>query len=471
MTVRWKLNLAVFALIAVFLAAAGVSLHAVSANAEQTRSYVRMREMSQFTADIRTRFYAAVAVLRDPSAALRSSLPEDWVATSLDDINVQIMHAQTPRERQLWEKVAQDVRSLADSVEQHGDADAVQEIMHDAERSLGELRSYYDLAQYDSIATTARTSFRAQVAVGVAGAVTVLLLLAYLSMIRAWLVRPVEILKASAAAIGRGELDHRIPLKGRDELAVLARCLEEMAVGLAAHQRALVEAREFSVIGEMCANVAHGLRNPLAALRSGAQLAARRCNGDAVIRDAFEALARQAEIMDQRITRLFDFSRPLVITPRPTAFGELVESARNLARPVLSEREIELLVEDQTHGAIFPIDRDVLAQAIGELVTNAAHHSPQRGRVVVRGEKRTDGGLRIAVRDRGAGMSAATASKAFDPFFTSRPGGSGMGLSLARRAVERHGGTLALESALGEGTTAIVELPSQARVKESAVPA
>jgi signal transduction histidine kinase len=469
-TVRWKLNTAFFALIGVFLAAAAVCIQAVSANANQTRNYVRMREMSQFTADVRTRLYAAVAARRDPSGALREVVPDDWSTDTNDDVNVQIMHAQSPRERQLWQEVHDGIDALGLALRDGTDAEPVRSIVKNTDRSLDELRRYYDITQFDSIAATAQTSFRAQVAIGLACGVTVLLFLLYLSMIRAWLVRPVETLKASAAAIGRGELDHRVPLEGRDELAELARRLEEMAHGLSAHQAALVEAREFSVIGEMCANVAHGLRNPLAALRSGAQLAARRCNGDAALRESFDALARQADVMDQRITRLFQFSRPLNLHLVPTRVRDVIETAKALARPVLADRGVDLVIDDQTGEAAWRIDREVLAEALGELITNAAYHSPPASRVLLEAKSTTgaeNGGtasLQIDICDRGTGMAEATVNKCFAPFFTCRPGGSGMGLSLARRAIERHGGEIHLESAPGVGTTAHLKLPNAGAV-------
>ncbi|HRX83899.1 MAG TPA: HAMP domain-containing sensor histidine kinase, partial [Phycisphaerae bacterium] len=317
---------------------------------------------------------------------------------------------------------------------------------------------------------------------GVAAALTVLLLLVYLSMIRRWLIRPVDVLRASVETIGHGDLAHRVPLAGRDELAVLARGIDGMAAGLAAHQAELVRAREFSAIGEMCANIAHGLRNPLAAIRSGAQLAARRANGSATVRESFDDLAAQADVMDQRISRLFLFSRPLELRATSVSFVDLAASAHAQARNVLTTRDVRLTIDDATNGRGWCIDAERVAEAVAELIMNAAHHSPPQSEVRVHGAADIDGAvssapdtscpepggpgtLRIEVIDRGAGMSPATCAKAFDTFFTTRPGGTGMGLALVRKLAKKHGGTVSIESQPNAGTTITLTLRELPQIK------
>ncbi len=463
MTIRWKLNFSVIALIAIFLAAAGFSVRAVTRNAEQTRAYSRMRDSAQFTADLRTQIYQRLAArLAAPDG---SDQAREWVEDTLDHIDVQIRLAQSVRERRLWQKVSVTTAALGSELSESASPERVDALTRQAEADLLELRSFYDLAQSESIVETAHTSLLAQTAIGLACMLTVLLFLAYLFIIRRWLIRPIQILKEAAEVIGSGRLEHRVPLAGRDELAELARRFDTMAERLSQHQAALLRARELSTLGELCANVAHGLRNPLAALRAGAQLAERRAGENVDTLQLIRELAQQADRLDQRITRLFQFSRPLELRKRLTTFGELASAAQAQAFPVLRTRNVSLRIEDRTGAADLTVDCEQCAESLTELVCNAAHHSAPGAEIHLMGEllAPTNGSgspLQVQVIDTGAGMPRATREKAFDLFFTSRPEGTGMGLALVRRFVERCGGSVDLASEPGMGTTVTLVLPA-----------
>jgi signal transduction histidine kinase len=432
-------------------------------HAEQTRAFVRSRELSQFTADVRTHVYQRLAASAGAVRLPESLSEETWPGFVLDDIDVQIRLSHSDRERLLWTQVREGIAQLARQDSHNGGRDAVEESVQRLERNLRELRNYYDVSQVEAMASSARLGLVGQVATGIACGLAVLLFLIHLIMVRHWLVTPVEVLKSSADNIGRGNLQHRVPLTGNHELAQLARRLDAMAESLATHQAALMEARELSAIGELSAHVAHGLRNPLAAIRASAQLAERRAAGSAETQSMLRDLAAQADRMDHRITRLFQFSKPRELRMGPATFGELALAARAQALPLLDSRGVGLSIEDHTGECVWNLDQEQMSEAIGELVTNAAFHSPTGARVVIRGEllPAVNGEgrrLRIQVIDHGAGMAEATSAKAFDLFFSSRPEGTGMGLALVRRIVERHDGSISLASTPAVGTTVTVIL-------------
>ncbi len=457
MTLRWRLNLSVIALMAVFLGAAALTVRAVRQNAEQTRLYLRMRELSQFTADVRTHLFQQLA--SGPGSPLAGTIPERWPTSALDDIDIQIRQSTDPSEKRLWERIRSGLVALAQADREPA---RVAELVRTAEQDLRELRDFYDLSQYRSMVETAHGSLLAQAAIGLACMLTVLLFLIYLLIVRHWLIQPIQVLKDSAETIGKGRLDHRVPLQGSDELSQLARSIDAMAEGLARYQTDLVRTRELTALGELSANVAHGLRNPLAAIRSTAQLGERRAQTQEQ-RQAFRDLSAQADRMDQRITTLFQFSRPIELQRRPSRFADILTSAQAQALPLLKARDVCVQVEDATRDTLFEVDSEQLAQAVAELLTNAAHHSPAGSAIRVRGESRSgaDGScdLQITVEDHGTGMSEATLHKAFDLFFTSRPDGTGVGLTLVHRIIERHGGDVHVESRRGEGTRLTLRIP------------
>lgn len=456
MSIRWKLNLSVLALVGVLVAAMLFCTRAVTDNARQTREFARMRELSQFTADIRTGVYQ---YLLPPSASgdMTDIAREAWLRQAVEGIGIQSRLAESDRERALWTQVEAAIHEL-DPIAAVADRRATSGVVADIEHHLRELRSYYDLAQYNSIASIANSSVLAQTATTLAWLLVAMLFLVHLAMIRRWLLVPIRILRASTDVIGQGRLDYRVPLAGTDELGQLARGIDAMADGLAHYQADLVRTRQLSALGELCAHVAHGLRNPLAGIRSTAQLAEARTAGREELQSVFRDLAHEADRMDRRITRLFEFSRPQELQPRPATFAELAATACTQTATLARSRGVVIEVDDRTEDARWSLDCEQLAQGLAEIVANAVYHSRPGAKVVVRGSA---GGaaatpadaLEIQVIDAGPGMSASTLAKAFDLFFSTRPDGSGMGLALVRRLVERHGGTIRLTSAPGEGTT------------------
>lgn len=467
MTIRWKLNLLVTLLTIIFVFAAGVVVIGSRRDIDRTNAYTAMHDIAGRTNDISKAIYMHVAAASGNVDLVAGSNAADWPGYVLDDIEVRVRLSATVEERGLWQEVYDAVASLAPLGREPMDPQVVRDAVRRADLALWQLRDDYDLKQLELTQQIAYQHYASQVAIWTACALTVLLFLIYLMMVRHWLVEPIKTLKSAADAIGRGDLQHQVPLAGHDELAELARRLENMAASLAKHQEELVAARQFSAIGEVCTDVAHGLRNPLAAIRASVQLAQRRVAVEDRAAEMLRDLLQQVDRMDQRITRLLEFSRPRTLKRLPTRLGELVEAAREQALPLMEARHIGLSVEDDTHERAWPVDRQQLATALAELMTNATHHSPEGSTVTLRGRVMPGANgagdmLQIEVVDHGKGMHPATLRKAFEFFFTTRPNGVGMGLAQVRRVIERHGGTIELSSAVGAGTTATIRLPHAA---------
>lgn len=465
MTVRGKLSLAFTALLVVLLLAGGFALNAVQRSSEHVHEYSRVREVSHLTSDLRTAIYQQLAISAKLMTPPAGHDDVQWSKYWVDDIDVQIHHAESDKERELWTQMRQSVQEFGVSIHRPREEVDLDPLVRRMETGLRLLRDHYDVAEFQSIRVVSAAAFQAQVAVGVACLFTVFAFLIYLVVIRHWLVYPIEVLQKATEKIGEGKLDYAVPLHGQNELAKLARGIETMAGRLSEHQRELLEARELSAIGELCTNVAHGLRNPLAALRATAELAHRRLKDTPKVQELVRDVLVQADRVDQRITRLFQFSRPMTLHPREWSFDELAESVRTEVQAQLEQRSLLLVIEDLCGERKLYVDKDAMVQAMAELVLNATHHSPDNSTLTIRGEfVSTAGGnghraLRIQVIDHGAGMAPQTVEKAFHLFFTSRPEGSGMGLAMVRRTVERHNGSINLSSELGRGTTVSIDIP------------
>lgn len=299
------------------------------------------------------------------------------------------------------------------------------------------------------------------------------------------LTRPINDLREAMTVIGAGQLEHPIETGARDEIGDLARSFSQMTDKLrhsrvelerlnqelegkvdqlGQTQAALVQSEKLASIGEMAAAVAHGLRNPLASLRASAQLVLRHPASPAA-GEQLQAIIEEVDRLDRRITHLLTFSRPAPYHPTPEQLGSVLGAVL----PGFSERSrsqaVTITIEFPADLPDVPLDRMKLEQVFVELIGNALDAMPSGGSLLIRARAATDEGSRPGVRltltDTGRGIPAETLPSIGQPFFTTRPEGTGLGLATARRFVEQHGGRLDLSSALGAGTTVTIWLPRE----------
>jgi two-component system, NtrC family, sensor kinase len=442
MTVRRKFNVAMLAMFCMLLATTGVVQIVVRGVSSHGLSQARMRELSVFTGDVRAEIFYQQAVARG-FGPMREE--EDWWPEDvLRDVEVRIHHAQSDTERDCWQSVHDSMQAMSTLP---ADDPRTLDLVRSADQKLRTLSREYDRRIGDGLASIANVVSTTQSLVFAAVLLSALLFAVVTFLIRDWFVNPINALNEAAHKIGEGRLDHRISLDGTDELSQLASQINTMSEKIAAHQKQLVEAHELATIGEMCTNVAHGLRNPLAGMRAGAQLAVRRSREHTGTCEVFEDIIREIDCMDTRITQLFEYSRTHDLTRSPTTVEQLVRDAEVEVRGVFDSRDITIQIDDKTLGKAWMVDRDRLVSAIGELFTNAVHHSTDAAVIDVHALVESNGngssrGVRISVRDYGSGIPPQSVERIFDLFYTSRPNGTGMGLPLVRRLIERHGGTI-----------------------------
>jgi signal transduction histidine kinase len=238
----------------------------------------------------------------------------------------------------------------------------------------------------------------------------------------------------------------------------------ELKRAMEAIEGALRRAREL-MLGQMCtrardleqvgASLSHELKNPLQAIKILVQLSAREVK-EADARERLRVAETEVERMQALIKDYLSFSRPFdKLQPEEIDLGALADEVI----AVLSVRAGSTGVSLERRGDARVIaDPRRLREALHNLIANALDFSPRGSTVEVEiGE--SSGRARIAVRDSGSGMSKETLARLGTPFFTTREGGNGLGVALARAACAQHGGSLDYESAPGKGTTAIATLP------------
>ena len=227
-------------------------------------------------------------------------------------------------------------------------------------------------------------------------------------------------------------------------------------------QAAAEHAERLAGIGRLVAGVVHELNNPLTAVNMYSDVLVEKlaaAGHDPADVDKLRGI-REAGQRIQRLARdLVAYARPAGARTEPVDLVGVLEEAARLAKPALKEHAgvLERELEDvpQIEGS-----RPALVQVFVNLVTNAARALGQGGHVRIRLAAGSEGEVRVVVRDDGAGMEPEVARRAFEPFFTTRPGsGIGLGLPIVRGIVERHGGRVELETTEGRGTAVTVSLP------------
>lgn len=252
---------------------------------------------------------------------------------------------------------------------------------------------------------------------------------------------------ALSAAVSRGSMER------------LTDSLADSNRALAAAQAKLTEAQAMARLGEMTAGAAHEMNNPLTVIRGRAQILADALT-DERDRKTADTIARAAADLSDLVTALHELSRPGEADRSPVSITEVLGRATAMVEGASGKVRLELPADLPT-PLVIDVDGPRLAKALAELLRNARDWAPEtivRARVQI---DPADDRLLIRIEDDGPGLSPRAVRHAFDPFFSERPAGRGrgLGLPLAKRLVELHGGSLRLEPGEPAGTSAIVSLP------------
>jgi two-component system sensor histidine kinase HydH len=215
-------------------------------------------------------------------------------------------------------------------------------------------------------------------------------------------------------------------------------------------QRALLQQEKLAAIGRLAAGVAHEVRNPLGVIRASASMVRESFEPEEEPYRACDFILEEIDRLNGMITSLLTFSRPTELRLQTVSIEKTLDRALHLASEQLRERGIE--AERAAEGTIPELraDPDLLAQVLTGLVINAAEAMPDGGRLQVRTNV-DDGHACIDVADSGPGVPVEDASRVFEPFYTTKASGTGLGLAMAARIASAHDGDLALVEGAGAG--------------------
>ncbi len=247
---------------------------------------------------------------------------------------------------------------------------------------------------------------------------------------------PVGRLEVAARRLGDGDLTTRVLAEGDHELASLAQHFNEMATELQERERRLLEAERLAGVGRLAAGVAHEINNPLGVMLGYVTLIERA--GDDTVKA--DALMIRAEIgrCQHIVAGLLELARPPGLQ---LVDVDLEAVAREAAAPLLPLGDGQPRVRIRREGPVTArVDEGKLMQILRNLYANASEAAPDTAVDVVIGV--AGDAVVIAVTDAGLGLNQEAKARLFEPFFTNKPGGTGLGLAVSRSLAEAHGGTL-----------------------------
>lgn len=284
-----------------------------------------------------------------------------------------------------------------------------------------------------------------------------LLLALMLGFYLRWQLRPLTALSAAAAAVGRGDFSQRVAAPGETEVGRLTAAFNAMAADLAQLrelERRLAHQEQLSAIGRVAARVAHDINNPLTVIANTAQLALRPPPADPQLAEDLRRIVHHGERCMRTLELLLDYGRPVRITLAPF---DLAEIAKHLGSrwkaEVRAEAPVPLLA-----------DQMQVEQLLDNLLTNARDAVGPDGRVVI--DVATDAQeASLTVTDSGPGFTPEARTRLFEPFHTTKAGGTGLGLASALAIARAHGGDIEIRGDDAPGGRVIVRLPLQTRPK------
>ena len=279
---------------------------------------------------------------------------------------------------------------------------------------------------------------------------------------------PINRLAQGVKKVSAGDLSVTFPVESTDEIGELAESFNEMVEQLREREsleKRLNEAEHLSKVGQLASGIAHEIRNPLNYI----SLAIDHLKSEVVSscpdrRDEMETLTdkikeevRRANYM---VLNFMNYGRPLKLRIAQFSYPELIKKALPLLQDKLTEQHIEVKTKLDPDLPLMEADQELMRNCLVNFITNGAQAMPDGGVITLGASFDREAALfRLTFTDQGHGILSNDIAKIFQPYFTTKEAGIGLGLAITERIVKEHGGKIMVESREGEGTTFTVLLP------------
>jgi signal transduction histidine kinase len=224
-------------------------------------------------------------------------------------------------------------------------------------------------------------------------------------------------------------------------------------------QTELQRNRALSAVGQMTAQIAHEIKNPLGSIRFAAEVLKRQKSGEEHDRETIHVIERSVDHLATVVSELSDYARPKELKRAALNLNQVLDEMMPMVADRLAAKEMQI---ERQYAAQLPVgefDLTELKKLFLNLIINAIEASEPGRSIELRTGSNGDGQVVVEIIDHGEGMDAETLRRLFEPFYTTKEKGTGLGMAIARKIAELHHGELIVRSQKGRGTTATVRLP------------
>lgn len=279
-------------------------------------------------------------------------------------------------------------------------------------------------------------------AVGVLGSILAVALL------RRWVQTPVRALREAASRIAKGDFQHRVPVLQRDELGLLSAEVNHMSEMVQVMQDERVDRERLAAVGEVMRRVVHNVRNPLAGIRGLAEVTRLDFEAGSPNRENMDMIVSTVDTFERWLSELLDATSPATIEPRETEVPAWIRGIIEIHSSQAAAHNVNVHLDDADAPESAMFDPKHMDHALSALVSNAIEASPTPGDVwvTVRRAQDDERCWEVLVADRGPGVPAEILPRIFQPNFTTKRRGSGLGLAMAAQIVKGHHGKISVSN-------------------------
>jgi signal transduction histidine kinase/putative methionine-R-sulfoxide reductase with GAF domain len=247
------------------------------------------------------------------------------------------------------------------------------------------------------------------------------------------------------------------------ELKTFSRQMEEKiqktTADLSKTEAQLIRSEKLAALGQLAAGIAHEIRNPLTSINILIHSITEKLPSGDSHKEDLQVIEEEIHRMNEIVDQFLRFAKPTPPLFQKAGVASIFEETLSLLRPQIEKQLVAVEKEFQSFPNI-PMDYEQIKQVILNLLLNAIQAMPKGGRLTLKSQNSEDGQwTRISIQDSGIGIPAEDINKLFDPFFSTKEGGIGLGLSIAHRIIDQHHGKIEVESVPGEGTLFTIWLP------------
>jgi signal transduction histidine kinase len=279
---------------------------------------------------------------------------------------------------------------------------------------------------------------------------------------------PIHRLATGVKDVSAGDLSVTFHVESGDEIGELAENLNEMVEKLKQKElleKRLFEAEHLSKVGQLAAGIAHEIRNPLNYISLAidhlkGELLASCPEKGAELEPIANNIKEEVRKANYMVLNFMNYGRPLKLRRQQITYPELIDKAMPIMQDRLKEQHIEVVRDIPSDLPPMQVDPELMRNCLCNFITNGAQAMPEGGRITLGARLDQEAGVfRLTFSDQGVGIEPQDLEKVFQPYFTTKEAGIGLGLAITERIVKEHGGTLEVESSKGEGTSFTVSLP------------